>query len=84
MRNVFRDETGEPVASYVGTQGLNVRRDLGGLNLSTVPKVLIETGNMRNATDAIRLSSSTFRAIQARALATALTHYLLTIGNKRQ
>ncbi|CAB4689570.1 MAG: N-acetylmuramoyl-L-alanine amidase [Actinobacteria bacterium] len=84
VRNVFRDETGEPVASYVGTQGLNVRRDLGGLNLSTVPKVLIETGNMRNATDAIRLSSSTFRAIQARALATALTRYLLTTVHRKQ
>jgi N-acetylmuramoyl-L-alanine amidase len=35
----------------VATTGLISRSDLGGLNLSHVPKVFIECGNMRNATD---------------------------------
>ena len=43
-----------------------MRSDLGGLNLSDVPKVLIETGNMRNATDAARLESAAYRQREAR------------------
>ena len=38
--------------TYDGVDGLQPRDDLAGLNLTTVPKVLIECGNMRNATDA--------------------------------
>ena len=52
------------------------RSDLGGLNLSNVPKVLVETGNMRNATDAALLESADFRQHAARALAVGLAHYL--------
>ncbi len=84
VRNDFRAGTNEPVANYVGHGGLNVRSDLGGLNLSTVPKVLIETGNMRNATDAALLSSRSYRAREARALAIGLKNYLLTTVHKGQ
>ena len=45
-----------PYATYLGNAGLSERSDLGGLNLSDVPKVFIETGNMRSATDAARCS----------------------------
>jgi hypothetical protein len=48
----YTSETGEPISSYDGVNGIQVRDDLAGLNLSTVPKVLIECGKMRNATDA--------------------------------
>ena len=64
-----------PVAGYVGTDGLDVRSDLGGLNLSDVPKVLIETGNMRNATDAGRLESASYRQREALALARAIEQF---------
>jgi N-acetylmuramoyl-L-alanine amidase len=68
--------TGMPTSTYFGTQGLVERRDLGGLNLSDVPKVLVETGNMRNATDAALLESAVFRERAAQALAAGLARYL--------
>jgi len=76
VRAAFRSGTPMPYATYVGRDGLDARSDLGGLNLSDVPKVFVETGNMRNATDAGLLSSPSFRARAARALAAGLTRYL--------
>src|SRR5580765_6116015 len=69
VRAAFHVGTGEPFADYVGRDGLDVRSDLGGLNLSDVPKVFIETGNMRNGTDAARLESRAYRQREAVALA---------------
>lgn len=59
-------------AAYIGRQGLDLRSDLGGLNLSKVPKVLAELGNMRNAADARLLKSPRSRDRMAQALAAAL------------
>ena len=50
--NTFVAETGMPVSDYDGVDGLQPRNNLAGLNLTTVPKVLIECGNMQNPTDA--------------------------------
>lgn len=52
LRATFLAGTGEPVSTYDGVNGIQPRSDLGGTNLSTVPKVFIECANMRNATDA--------------------------------
>jgi N-acetylmuramoyl-L-alanine amidase len=60
-------------ATYIGQKGLDLRSDLGGLNLSTVPKVLAELGNMRNAADARLLECPKYRQRMAQALAAALT-----------
>ncbi|MFJ5232288.1 N-acetylmuramoyl-L-alanine amidase [Kitasatospora sp. NPDC088391] len=76
LRDAFRAGTGEPVSTYIGQQGLDTRSDLGGLNLSKVPKVFIECGNMRNAEDARRMSDPQWRQRAAQALADALTSYL--------
>jgi N-acetylmuramoyl-L-alanine amidase len=76
IRNAYHRITGEPYSDYVGTRGLDVRTDLGGLNLSTVPKVFIECGNMRNAADAARLTSPRFRERIAAALAAGFTAFL--------
>jgi N-acetylmuramoyl-L-alanine amidase len=76
VRAAFRAGTGAPYATYVGRAGLDVRSDLGGLNLSDVPKVLVETGNMRNPADARRLESSTYRQREAEALALGLEAFL--------
>jgi N-acetylmuramoyl-L-alanine amidase len=76
VRDAFRVRTGEPVSTYAGHDGLDVRSDLGGLNLSDVPKVLVETGNMRNATDARRLESSLYRRREAEALADGIEAFL--------
>jgi N-acetylmuramoyl-L-alanine amidase len=76
LRDAYRRGTGLPTATYLGGGGLSVRSDFGGLNLSDVPKVLFETGNMRNATDAALLSDPSFRGRIARALADGLARYL--------
>ena len=40
---------GLPVANYIaGGDGLDFRSDLGTLNLSDIPTVMVELGNMRN------------------------------------
>ena len=67
-----------PESNYYGKDGMQVRSDLGGLNLSTVPKVMFECGNMRNSTDAGLLTSPAWRQRAAAALARALTTYLVT------
>jgi N-acetylmuramoyl-L-alanine amidase len=76
IRNAYHQMTGEPYSDYVGTRGLDVRTDLGGLNMSTVPKVFIECGNMRNSADAARLTSPRFRERIALALAAGFTAFL--------
>ncbi len=56
--------------------GDRVERDIGGMNLSRRPAVMVEMGNMRNATDAALLSSRSFRLRAARALARGLQRFL--------
>jgi N-acetylmuramoyl-L-alanine amidase len=69
--------TAMPVSNYDGSAGVAVRSDLGGLNLSTVPKVLVEIGNMKNSTDAALEQDPTFRQQAAVALAGGLSAYML-------
>jgi N-acetylmuramoyl-L-alanine amidase len=76
VRTAFATGTGELFATYFGDRGLDARSDLGGLNLSDVPKVFIETANMRNAADASWLRKESFPEKQARALAAALQRFL--------
>ncbi len=76
LRRLYRAGTGMPVSTYDGTDGIAFRSDLAGLNLTTVPKVLIECGNMRNATDAALLVRSSFQQRVAAAFARAITLYL--------
>jgi N-acetylmuramoyl-L-alanine amidase len=76
LRNAFAAGTAMPVSDYDGIDGLQPRNDLAGLNLTTVPKVLIECGNMRNATDAALLVTPSFQQAAAAAMAQAITTYL--------
>ncbi len=76
LRARFEAGTGMPLSTYDGVDGLQPRDDLAGLNLTTVPKVLIECGNMRNATDAALLVSSDFQRRAAAAMAYAITQFL--------
>jgi N-acetylmuramoyl-L-alanine amidase len=76
VRSAFLRYTGMPISDYYGVNGLEPRDDLAGLNLTTVPKVLIECGNMRNATDAHLMVTRSFQRRAAQALAVAITTFL--------
>ncbi len=78
LRDAFRSGTPMPTSTYAGSGGLMVRGDLAGLNLSTVPKVFIECGNMRNGTDAALLGDPAFRQQAAQAIAAGIARYLAT------
>ncbi len=68
---------GVPVANYTaGGDGLDFRSDLGTLNLSNVPTVMVELGNMRSRVDARRMTSRSGRATYARALVSASRAFL--------
>ena len=68
---------GVPRADYVaGGTGLNVRGDLGTLNMSDVPVAMIEIGNMRNSGDAQRMTSASGRARYATAVVDGLRTFL--------
>ncbi|MFD5401736.1 N-acetylmuramoyl-L-alanine amidase [Streptomyces griseorubiginosus] len=73
----FKRVTGTKPAHYVGDgTGLVTRTDLGGLNLSTVPKVFIECGNMRDSKDAALLTSAAWRQKAARGISEGIVSFL--------
>jgi len=74
MRDALRARF--PVSTYVGETGLSPRADLGGLNLSTRPAVLVECGNMRNAAEAAAFSGATGQRAYAEAIADGILAYL--------
>ena len=65
-----------PESTYDGIHGIQPRDNLAGLNLTRVPEVLIETGNMRNSTDARLLTSARFQRLIAKALEAAIIRFL--------
>jgi N-acetylmuramoyl-L-alanine amidase len=65
-----------PVSDYYGHNGYISRNDLAGLNLTTMPKVLIECGNMHNAADAALLVRPAVQRAIAAALAAAIIRFL--------
>jgi N-acetylmuramoyl-L-alanine amidase len=76
IRNTFAADTGEPTSDYSGSDGIDQRTNLGGLNLTTVPKVLIECANMQNPVDAALTESPTWRQQAAQGLADGITAFL--------
>jgi N-acetylmuramoyl-L-alanine amidase len=75
LRSALR-KAGVRDANYIGRRGLSQRGDLGGLNLSKVPKVFVEMGNMRNASDARRFKRASYRARLADTLAKGIGEHL--------
>jgi len=68
---------GFTVANYIaGGDGLDFRSDLGTLNLSNIPTVMVELGNMRNAGDARRMTSKAGQRAYAVALSHAVRRFL--------
>ena len=76
IRAAMLAHTAMPVSTYDGVNGLVQRNDLAGLNLTRVPKILIECGNMRNATDAALLTSTLFQRRLAGAFEAAIIRFL--------
>ncbi|WP_436763359.1 N-acetylmuramoyl-L-alanine amidase [Streptosporangium sp. V21-05] len=76
VRDAFRRGTGLSYSTYIGRDALDYRNDLGGLNLSTVPKIFIESGNMRNPAEAAKFQQPAFRQKIALSLANGLQQYL--------
>jgi N-acetylmuramoyl-L-alanine amidase len=70
LRSRIASQTGMPRSTYIGRgTALSPRTDIAGLNLSKVPAVMLEAGNMRNKADARLLTSASWRVRLAHALA---------------
>ncbi|QBI52124.1 N-acetylmuramoyl-L-alanine amidase [Streptomonospora litoralis] len=76
LRAEFEEGTGRPRADYIAEDGLDLRTDLGGLNLSDVPKVFLEAGNMRNSADAAKLTDPEWRESAAESIAAGISRFL--------
>lgn len=63
-------------SDYYGNNGYIFRDNLAGLNLTRVPEVLIECGNMPNRADAAFLTSPAGQRAIARALDAAIIRFL--------
>lgn len=77
LRDAMEQGSGLTPSNYLGHDGIDVRGDLGGLNLSLVPKVFLESGNMQNPHDAALQSSPAWREQLAHVIARALRAYLV-------
>lgn len=70
LRSRVANRTGMPRSTYIGKgTALSFRSDIAGLNLSKVPAVMLEAGNMRNTRDARLLTSASWRQKLAAGLA---------------
>ncbi|MFF7947308.1 N-acetylmuramoyl-L-alanine amidase [Streptomyces griseorubiginosus] len=73
----FGRVTGTKPSNYLGNgTGMVTRTDLGGLNLSTVPKVFIECGNMRDRKDAALITSAAWRQKAAQGISEGIVSFL--------
>lgn len=82
IRDALRADGPTAVSNYIGANGLIARDDLGGLNLSSVPKVFTEIGNMRSPYDAPLIESPAGREREARAIAAGIQAYLLRVARR--
>lgn len=72
------ERAGAVASISYGGDGLDVRDDLGTLNWSNRPIVMVELGNMRSARDARHMRSVRFRrSVYARGLRKGITHFVL-------
>jgi N-acetylmuramoyl-L-alanine amidase len=67
---------GFSAADYIGSNGLDPRSDLAGLNLAEIPAALVECANMRNPQEAALISTPAGRARYATAIADGIIAWL--------
>ena len=78
---LMRDQlagAGIPPATYIGTDGLNPRADIAGLNLAQYPSILVELGNMKNPVDSSLMTSQDGRQKYADAVVKGIVAFLQT------
>ena len=83
---IMRDQlagSGITPATYTGSNGLDPRSDLTGLNLAQYPSILIELGNMKNPADSALMKTPEGRQKYADAVVRGLGGFLGTQGQAR-
>lgn len=81
VRAALHRGAGLDYATYVaGGDGLDFRGDLATLNLSDVPTVMVELGNMRDPGDAVLMTGTPGRADMAEALVKGAKRFLVGAG----
>lgn len=81
LAQTMRDQlmaSGIPPSNYIGSNGLNPRSDIAGLNLAQFPAVLVELGNMKNPADSALMKTPEGRQKYAAAVVRGITTYLAT------
>lgn len=68
--------SGRPTATYAGSNGIDVRTDLGTLNRAGRPAIMVEYGNLKNSGDAALLTSASGQSKSADALVAGIRAYL--------
>lgn len=77
LAKAFHEVSGARISNYIGTKdGLVTRDDLGGLNLSRVPKVFLECGNMRDAQEAAHFTDPKWRGRAADGISEGISNFL--------
>jgi zinc/manganese transport system permease protein len=77
VRDSYHAATGVPYSTYLGAHAVYASNAYGGTNLSRVPKIFIETGNMRNRIDAALLESPAFRERAAHGIASGIARFIV-------
>jgi N-acetylmuramoyl-L-alanine amidase len=70
--------SGIPASNYIGTNGLNPRSDIAGLNLAQYPSILVELGNMKNPADSALMKTPEGRQKYADAVVKGIVAFLAT------
>ncbi|MFW0792098.1 N-acetylmuramoyl-L-alanine amidase [Gordonia sp. CPCC 205333] len=80
MRDAFK-KAGFAPANYAGVaDGIQTRSDIAGVNLTTVPAVFIEMGNLSNPTEASALSDKAGQLKYATAITDGILGYAAGAG----
>jgi N-acetylmuramoyl-L-alanine amidase len=76
---IMRDQlraSGLVPSTYIGTDGLNPRSDIAGLNLAQYPSILVELGNMKNPADSSLMKTPEGRQKYADAVVRGIAGFL--------
>ncbi|MGV0851400.1 Rv3717 family N-acetylmuramoyl-L-alanine amidase [Mycolicibacterium phlei] len=76
---IMRDQlqaSGFVPSTYIGSNGLNPRSDIAGLNLAQYPAILVELGNMKNPVDSALMKTPEGRQKYADAVVRGIAGFL--------